>query len=51
MVLMIILAIVLLTTLVVTVTTQTTVLSIVPSSHMDVQMEFAVKIMELVIIT
>ena len=51
MVLMIILAIVLLTTPVVIVTTQTTVQSIVLRSHMDVYMEFAVQIMEPVIIT
>ena len=51
MVLMIILATVLLTTPVITVITQTTVQSIVPSSHMDVHIEFAVQTMEPVIIT
>ena len=51
MVLMIILVIVLLTTPVIIVTTQTTAQSIVLRSHMDVHMEFAVQIMEPVIIT
>ena len=51
MVLMTIVVTVLLTTLAVIVTTQTTVQSIVLRRPMDVQMEIAVPIMELVIIT